>query len=493
MTLESPEEGRNVGHGNLRHTIALWVGALGFLCAIVLPSVIALPEGLSAGGLHTLGLAFCMGTWWIASDLPLAVPALLPLAAYPLLGIAESKVVSQAYADRVVLLLLSGFLLALSVETSGLHRRLALSVLSRMGDRAAYLSLGVILVTSGISGWISNTAAVLMMLPIVLAMVDEGASHNDDPRANRNFAAQMLLGVAWAASIGGIGTPVGTPPNLIFQTIHEQQFPDAERLSFPGWMALGVPTGAVLALLCWWLLARVLAPVPADYRFGGRQGLERDLAALGPARPFEVRAAIGFGTICLLWVIRPLLERWGLPKGVDDTTIGAIGLVAFFLCPAGGGTGRNLLTWEEGKKAPWDLFLLFGGGIALSMGFEKTGLTTWLAQQLTGLLDLPQPVLIAAVCALVLAVTELASNTATAAIVLPVLAAMARASDSDPLLLMVPATFMASLGFAMPVGTAPNALVIGTGRVQARTMMRMGVVLDLIALVVVVAAMSILR
>jgi sodium-dependent dicarboxylate transporter 2/3/5 len=475
------------------HRAALAVGAaILALCLGLSFNPGAMPAGLSPEGMRTLGVAAAMATWWIGSDLPLAVPALLPLALFPALGVADSASVSAAYADKVVMLLLCGFLLALAVERWGLHRRLALHVLVRVGDRPSALTLGTMGITSVISWWISNTAATLMMLPIVLALVDQGARENQDAESNRRFAATMLLGLAWAASIGGVATPVGTPPNLVFQGIHARQFPDAPPVDFLAWMRFGVPIALLLLLLTWTLLDRVILPLPGDYRFGARETLRAELRAMGRWTTAERRVLAGFATVCLLWVFRPILHAWGLPKAVDDTTIGALGLVAFFLCPAGGGTGRALLTWEEGAKAPWDLVLLFGGGIALSAAFQSSGLTEWLAGRMTPLLALPPLLTMAAISLVVLAVTELASNTATAALVLPVLASMAKATGTDPLDLMVPATVMASMGFAMPVGTAPNALVVGTGRVSPGEMMRAGWKVDLLAVVVVVAVMALL-
>ena len=478
----------------VRHRIALGIGAFGFLLACILavqPTL--LPEGLSPAGMRTLGVAFVMATWWIASDLPLVVPALIPLATFPALGISESARVSAAYADKVVLLLLCGFLLALSVERWNLHRRFALQVLVRIGDRPSALSLGAMAVTSLISWWISNTAATLMMLPIVLALVDQGARENADPEANRRFAGTMLLGLAWAASIGGVATPVGTPPNLVFQGIYSKQFPEAPPVVFLGWMRFGVPIAVVLLVAPWFLVDRVLLRLPAGYRFGAREALAGELRSLGGWTSPERRVFVGFATVCALWVLRPVLQSWGMPKAIDDTTLGALGLVAFFLVPAGGGHRRALLTWEEGVKAPWDLVLLFGGGIALSEGFQSSGLTEWLAGRLSPLVALPPLVTMVGVSIVVMGVTELASNTATAALVLPVLASIAKATGTEPLDLMIPATVMASMGFAMPVGTAPNALVIGTGRVRAGDMMRIGWKVDLLAIVVVVALMAVLR
>jgi len=407
---------------------------------------------------------------------------LVPLALFPLLGIADSKLAARPYADRMVLLLMCGFLLAMAVEKWNLHRRLALLVLVRVGRSPGTLVAGVMGITAVLSMWISNTATTLMMLPIILALIVTASAENEDQAANLRFGQLMVLALAYSASMGGIATPVGTPPNLIFAGVYADQFPNAPDIDFMSWMRVGLPVSATLLVTSWWLLTRVLLPLPSGYRLGDRTVLRDRLQAVGPWRSPEVRVAIGFAVTCFLWVFR---KEIGLPAEVHDSTIAAFMAVLFFLAPSGAGQGeaRRLLDWGDASRLPWGLLILFGGGIALSTGFKSTGLTEWLGSELTPLTQLPAPLMVAGICLCVTALTELTSNTATTALILPVLAATALATGVDPLLLMIPATLAASCAFMLPVATAPNAIVVGSGVVDQPTMVRTGLVLNAIGVV----------
>ena len=439
-----------------------------------------LPEGLTPAAARTLGCAWLMASWWIGSRLPLAVASLVPLALFPVLGVADSKAAAAPYANRLVMLLLAGFLLAQAVERWGLHRRIALHVLVRSGRSAGGLVGGVMVAAAGLSMWISNTATTLMMLPIVLALVQQGRDSNADEAANRRFATSMLLGLAYAASIGGMATPVGTPPNLIFSGIYGDTFPDLPAIDFPSWMRVAVPVALSMGLLAWAILTRVLHRVPADYSLGATDVLRQQLNALGPLRTSERRVAIGFAITCLLWVFHKKLP---LPPEVHDSTIAAFMAMVFFITPAGEQGGR-LLEWDSAARGvPWGLLLLFGGGISLSAGFSSSGLSTWLAGELGGLTSLPVPLMIAGISLTVTFLTEVTSNTATTALLLPVLASVAIATGVDPLLLMVPATLAASCAFMLPVATPPNAIVIGSRALEPAAMARTGLWLNLTGVV----------
>ncbi len=471
-----------------------WVIALG-LAGLVASLFLSgspesLPEGLTAPACRTLGCAFLMATWWIGSRLPLAVPALIPLALFPLFGIADSKQVAAPYADRFVLLLLCGFLLALAVEKWNLHRRIALTILVAIGRSPATLTLGVMLVTALLSMWISNTATTLMMLPIVLALVTTASGVNDDADANKRFGLLMLLGLAWSASIGGMATPVGTPPNLIFAGAFEENFPELPAIDFAAWMRIGLPVAVLMLAISWGMLNKVLLPLPADYRLGDRDVLKKRLTDLGSWRTPEVLVAVGFATTATLWVLRKEL----FPPAVHDSTIAAVMVIAFFVAPSFGRDDESprLLQWSDAVRVPWGLLILFGGGIALSTGFKTSGLTPWLGQQLAPLADLPTVVMVAGVCLAVTFLTEVTSNTATTSLLLPVLAALAKGTGTDPLMLMVPATLAASCAFMLPVATAPNAIVVGTGQVDAGDMARTGFLLNLIGVIPITACVMIL-
>ena len=480
--------------GGVLRPWVLGVGAIGLLVAVLvsssLPSVAELASSddpaasatLSREALRTLGCAWLMAWWWIGSGLPLAVPSLIPLALFPLLGILDSKAVARPYADRMVLLLLCGFLLALAVEKWNLHRRVALSVLVRFGRSPGLLVGTVMAITAGLSMWISNTATTLMMLPIVLALVHSARDENDDEGANVRFGQLMLLALAYSASIGGMATPVGTPPNLIFASVFADQFPTAAEIDFAAWMRIGVPVALLMLGTCWLLLTRFLLPLPGSYRLGDRDALGARLRALGKPSAAEWRVAIGFVITCLLWVFR---KKLGLPPAVHDSTIAAGMVIVFFLLPSGAGLGqpRRLLEWSDSRDLPWGLLLLFGGGIALSVAFKSSGLTLWMGGRLEFLTDLHVVVMIAGICLVVTMLTEITSNTATTALILPVLAALAASTGVDPLLLMVPATLAASCAFMLPVATAPNAIVVGSGAVDQGAMVRTGLVLNVIGVI----------
>jgi sodium-dependent dicarboxylate transporter 2/3/5 len=458
----------------------IWVGLFGLLaCTGLSFQPDSLPNGLNPLGLRTLGCAWLMAWWWIGSGLPLAVPSLVPLAAFPILGIMDSKSVAAPYADRIVILLLCGFLLALAVEKWKLHERIALHVLLKVGASPEGLVMGVMGITAVLSMWISNTATTLMMLPIVLALVGECREVNADEVANNRFGQLMLLALAYSASIGGMATPVGTPPNLFFQSAYTEAFPLADPITFVAWMRIGLPVSIVMLICAFWVLTRHSLAIPASYKMGERGSLLEQLKALGTMRHPEVRVAVGFGITCLLWILRGPL---GFPSEIHDSTIAAGMAIVFFLWPSGGKSGESerLLVWKDADAVPWGLLLLFGGGIALSQAFKSTELTVFLGDQLAALSNLPTFGMILGVCLGVTFLTEVTSNTATTSLILPVLAATAVSTGVDPLLLMVPATLAASCAFMLPVATAPNAIVVGSGEVDQATMVRTGIKLNLI-------------
>ena len=458
----------------------IWSGIAGLVACVALSSnAQILPEGLTPEGLRTLGCAWLMAWWWIGSGLPLAVPSLVPLAAFPMLGILDSKAVAAPYADRIVILLLCGFLLALAVEKWKLHERIALHVLLKAGATPAGLVMGVMAITAVLSMWISNTATTLMMLPIVLALVEECREVNDDDAANQRFGQLMLLALAYSASIGGMATPVGTPPNLFFQSAYSEAFPNADPITFASWMKVALPVSLTMLACTFWLLTRHTLRISPSFKMGKKSGLQAQINALGSLRTPEIRVALGFGLTCALWILRDPLN---FPSEIHDSTIAAAMAIVFFLCPSGGEAteSKQLLVWKDADAVPWGLLLLFGGGIALSVAFKTTGLTVFLGEQLSALNSLPTVAMILGICIAVTFLTEVTSNTATTSLILPVLAATAISASIDPLLLMVPATLAASCAFMLPVATAPNAIVVGSGAVDQATMVRCGIRLNLL-------------
>ena len=465
----------------------LWGGLALFALLLVLPA----PEGMPPAAWRVAAVGALVATWWMTEALPMAAAALVPLVAFPLLGVATPEAAGAPYANPVVFLFLGGFLLALAVEKWGLHRRLALGVIAAVGLSPRRILLGFLVVTGFLSLWISNTATALMMLPIALSLArlvpaDGGSAEEaTGPGNQKNFAVALLLGLAYAASIGGIGTLIGTPTNALLAGFLRETY--GYRLSFVAFMLVGMPVGIVGTALLYGLLVR-LFPVAATEVPGSRAFVARERAALGPLTAAERRAGLVFAAVAALWIGSPLVER--VVPGVNDTGVALAGALLLFVLPAGGATprGTRLLTWTDAERLPWGVLLLFGGGLSLAAAIQASGLAVWIGGRLGALNAVPPVVLILAVCVVVVAMSELASNTATAAAFLPVVAALAVGVGENPLLLAVPATLAASCGFALPVATPPNAIAYGTGLLRTSQMGRAGLALNVLMILVVVAA-----
>jgi sodium-dependent dicarboxylate transporter 2/3/5 len=445
------------------------------LCAGPLAALLAYfwaqQAGLAPAAAITLGITLWCALWWITEPVAIPVTALLPLALLPLTGVLTPVQVAQAYGNELILLLAGGFMLSTAMARSGAHRRLALYMVRLCGGHSARgLLLGFVLAAGLLSMWISNTATTLMLLPIPLAVLD-----GHPKRAL--LAAPLILGVAYGANIGGLGTPIGTPPNLIFMQVYEQT--TGTRIGFIEWMRWGVPILAVfLPLTAFWL----------GRRLGGLGSAE--LPHPGPWRSAEKRVLAIFALVALAWVTRsePFggWSTWlGLP-GANDAAVALLGVV--LLCAVSDREGRRLLDWDTCSRIPWGALVLFGGGIAIASAFTVSGLSDVVAAHLTGLDGLPTLLVIMLVCAGMIFLTELTSNTASAALVMPILAAAALAAGVDPALFMLPAALAATCAFMLPVGTAPNAIAYGSGEVPARRMLREGLALNLMGIAVLSAA-----
>lgn len=420
----------------------------------------ALLIGLEAPAVWTAAIAAWCVAWWISEPVPIPATSLIPFAAFPMAGILDHKSVASAYGHTLILLLLGGFILSTAMAKSGAHRRLAVGIVRLVGGGGRRLVLGFMLACALCSMWISNTATTLMLLPVAGAVLE---------RADKRLTTPLLLGLAYSASIGGLGTPVGTPPNVIFMGIYREA--TGADISFLQWMTIGVPAAAILLPLAWLWLTRDLADTPAVA-----------LPTLPPWKPAERRVLAVFGITALLWVTRTApFGGWSgalSMDGVGDSTIALAAVVALFALPDG--EGGPMLDWETAREIPWGLLLLFGGGIAIARAFEASGLSGAIGGAMTGLMALPSLLLIAAVCLSVTFLTEVTSNTATTTLLMPVLAAAGLAAGVDPVVLMVPAALSASCAFMLPVATAPNAIVFGTGKVATRVMAREGLVLNLV-------------
>ena len=423
--------------------------------------------GASPAAAVTLGVAALCVLWWVLEPIPIPVTSLVPLAVLPMSGVLSAAEVGQAYGHPVVLLLLGGFILSTAMARSGAHRRIALALLHRVGSGSSRrVVFGFMIAAAALSMWISNTATTLMMLPVALAVLERAR----DPK----LAPALLLGIAYAANIGGVGTPVGTPPNMIFRGIYEESF--GVTIGFGEWMALGLPVVLVfLPLMALWLTRRV-----------GYEGA-LDLPETGAWRPEEKRVFTVFGLTALAWITRvePMggwTALFGLPY-TNDAMVAFFAVVALFIVPDG--KGGRLLDWETAAKIPWGMLILFGAGLAIAAAFKTSGLSESIGGAVSMISAWPVFAIILAICLAVTFLTEATSNTATTSLLMPILAAAAVGAALDPRLLMIPAAMSASCAFMLPVATAPNVIVFSTGRFTTRRMIREGLALNLIGALVI--------
>jgi sodium-dependent dicarboxylate transporter 2/3/5 len=438
-----------------------------------------------------------MAVWWVTEPVPFAVTAMLPFVLFPILGIQSAAGIAPAYFNSIIFLFLGGFLIALAIERWNLHRRIALHVLLWVGGSPRGLVFGFMAVCCFLSAWISNTATTLAMLPVAMAVLKK-LEESHPASQIRPLGISLMLAIAYACSIGGVATPVGTPPNLAFRAIYSEMFPEGETISFAQWCLFAMPLSLVLLITAWWLLCFVLFRAPATFRI--EHSILRDqLAALGKMSREEMIAASVFASTAFLWVFREPIDfgAWVLPgwqgllpwsTGIDDGTV-AVGMaVLLFLIPARDFDGRHtrMLTGSVIGKLPWGIILLFGGGYALARGFQESGLSGWVAQtffQDFGQIGLPGMIVVTSL--VMTCLTEFTSNTPSTQLVLPIVGSAAVAAGISPLLLMLPATLSASMSFMMPVGTPPNAIVFGTGRLRIRDMVLAGLILNAVGLVLI--------
>ncbi|PHR95499.1 MAG: hypothetical protein COA78_30050 [Blastopirellula sp.] len=453
---------------------------------------------------YMAGIMALMAIFWLTEAIPMAATALLPLALYPLLNIQDAAEVSQHFGSRFIFLFLGGFLLALAIEESGLHRRLALAMIYAVGDRPRRVILGFMLATAGLSMWISNTATTLLMLPIAVSVLAQISSGIQDEKRKKNLGIGLMLCIAYAASIGGCATLIGTPPNIAFASYFETNFPDQPPIGFATWLMMVFPFSLVFLFICWFVMTRLLFPVGGDSSLGGRAVIQKALHELGPMSQAEWRMAVVFLCTALLWILREPVADWGwapllgvekqfdvdgitvLNVWADDGTIAMIMAIICFLLPSGKKDNSRLLEWSVSKRVPWGILLLFGGGVALASGLKTTGLDELLGQQLASAMSTLSPDGMIAVSATGMVwLTEFTSNLASIQMLLPVLDSTAQQLNVDPLLLMLPATLAASCAFMMPVATPPNAIIYGSGHVPIRSMIKAGIVLNLISSVLI--------
>ncbi|MFN8334082.1 MAG: SLC13 family permease [Cyclobacteriaceae bacterium] len=470
--------------------IGFFTGILAFIIIMVLPA----PEGLSHEGKSAAAVVILMSIWWITEAIPVFATAFLPLALYPVLEILPASKTAVNYGHNYVLMMLGGFFLGKAIESQNLHKRIALIIINIFGVSRRRIIFSMMVATAFLSMWIANVTAAVMMFPIALSIVSK--EEEDLSGQKSTFATALMLGIAYSATLGGLGTLIGTPTNLIMIGILENLFPDAPPITFFTWLKVGLPLLIVLLPLFAYYLSRYFR---VSGNLNGNETLIKDeLSALGKTTPGERRVIY----VCIFaivgWVFRENLvlgdfvipgwsELLGLQDFVHDSTVAMAASIMLFAIPAT--KEKRLLDWKQASQVPWGVVMIVGGGYAIAAGFESTGLADWLGAQLAFVSSYPFIVVLILVIGFVMIFTEFNSNTATANILLPILASMAVAASMNPLLLMIPATVASSLGFMMPAGTGPNTVIFGSERVTVSDMVKCGVWLNLISLIVLTILM----
>jgi sodium-dependent dicarboxylate transporter 2/3/5 len=442
--------------------------------------------------MRVAAVAVLMAVWWITEAIPLAATALLPIVLFPSLGVMTSAETASSYANHLIYLFLGGFMIAVTMEKWNLHKRIALLTIYIVGISPNRIVLGFMLATAFLSMWISNTATTMMMLPIALSVVRQTASilNSDGQQASRidtqpgrfRFGTSLMLGIAYGASIGGIATLIGTPPNAILVGVIEKTF--GHTISFAHWILFGLPLSLVMLLLTWLYLTQIACRSEVDLLPGGKKLIANELRKLGKISKEERRVLSVFLVVAAAWILRGVIRLPALEM-VHDSTIAVAGALILFLIPSDFRRGKFLLDWATAVRIPWDVIILFGGGFALAAGFSESGLTEWTAGRLSLMQGASVGAAISIVTLLIIFLTEVTSNTATASLSLPIMAALAEAMQVHPYGLMVATAVAASFAFMMPVATPPNAIVFGARYVTIPQMARVGLWLNLLGCVLI--------
>lgn len=439
-------------------------------------------SGMNRGSWLILGLTLWMAAWWISEAAPIPATSLLPIVIVPLSGLDSISQACAPYAHELIFLFLGGFLLSIAMEHWNLHQRIALLTMLAVGGKPSRQIGAIMLVTAFLSMWMSNTATAVMMLPIGLSIIT-GRQH--DSGQSDDFARALMLAIAYAASIGGIATLIGTPPNALLAAYLHSTY--GITVSFSKWLLFGLPLAAVMLLLCWFWLTRMLYRVNRGPELAGRSLFQEKLCQLGKTRNGERMVLLVFCLAASAWILRaPLARLSGLP--LSDSLIAVFAAVLLFVLPVELKSGRRIIGWDDCRKLPWGVLLLFGGGLSLATQIQKSGLAEYIAAQLSSLGHLNQALLILLVTTVIIFLTEITSNTATAAAFLPLLGPIGLALQGSALFLTLPAAIAASCAFMMPVATPPNAIIFASGRVAIRDMVKAGLLLNLASIPLITLA-----
>lgn len=442
------------------------------------------PEGLNPVAFMLLGITIWMAIWWVFEVVPIAVTALIPIIVFPLFDVLTISETTAQYGHKYVFLYLGGFVLAVAIERWELHRRIALHIIKAIGSKASYLILGFMLATAFLSMWISNTATTVMMLPIAIAITNQINQQNQTGDNSSYFSKALMLSIAYSASIGGTATLIGTPPNLVLAGVLENTY--GIKIGFFEWMIFAFPVSMILLFICWKYLTLVAFKLKNVKFSDGKGQIKEMIAKLGQFSYEEKMVGLVFLFAALGWIFRGLLEQF-IPA-IDDTIIAVCAALLLFLIPSKKKKGRMLLTWKEAVRIPWGIIILFGGGMALAKGFTETGLATWIAGQITLFEGVSVILFILLVAALVNFLTEVTSNLATTAMLLPILAPVALSFNMHPYLIMIAVTLSASCAFMLPVATPPNAIVFGSNYLKVSDMVRKGFLMNVISIIFITLA-----
>ena len=438
------------------------------------------PEGLSIEGNAILASTLWIAIWWISEAVPYAITSLLPIILFPLTGALGLVETSASYGHRYIFLYIGGFILAIAIERWGLHKRIALNTIKFIGTNIKSIILGFMVSTAFLSMWISNTAASVMMLPIGMSIVSQLVDNpNSIENENKVFAKKLMLSIAYSASIGGVATLIGTPPNLILAGIVEETY--GIEITFSKWLMFGFPISLVLLFICWKYLTQFTFSIKQKSFPGGKLEIEKQIINLGKMSYEEKIILFIFILTALAWTLRSFLLENFIPN-IDDTIIALISALILFIIPASKEKNRKLINWKEAVRLPWEILLLFGGGLAIAQGFTTSGLSNWIGSQLTLFEGASIFILLLFLIAIVNFLTEITSNLATTAMILPVLAPLALIIEVNPLILMVGATVAASCAFMLPVATPPNAVVFGSGHLTIPNMIKTGIWMNLLSI-----------
>ena len=443
------------------------------------------PGLFSEKSIVVLGLGAWMVTWWATEAMPIPVSALLPMVVFPLMGVSTVREASAPYGDPVIFLFMGGFILALGLERHNLHQRIALSLIRLTGTSGNGIILGFMLSTALISMWISNTATAIMMLPIaasVTSLLAKEMGQENDPRFKK-FATGLMLSIAYAASIGGIATIIGTPPNVVMVG-YMKRFYDLD-VSFSKWMVVGIPLMILLLASCYIIITRILFVNHLPSIEGSRDLIQRKFQELGKISKEEKLVLMVFSITCFFWIFRQNLNGLIGKNLLDDTTIAMAGGMLMFLLPVNLSSQKFLLDWSDMKELPWGILLLFGGGLCLADGMEKSGLVQLVGNYFGAQKEISPSILILSLTAISMGLTELMSNVALVTIFVPVVFGIADGFHINPIWLAMPVTFAASCAFMMPISTPPNAVLFSTGYIKMKEMIKTGLLLNLASLIII--------